>query len=45
MITKRKKVQVSVAQLYSTLCNLMDYSPPGSSVHGMFQAKILEYDY
>ena len=23
-----------VAQSYLTLCNLMDYSPPGSSVHG-----------
>ena len=26
-----------------TLCNLMDYSPPGSSVHGILQAKILEW--
>ena len=25
-----------------TLCNPMDYSPPGSSVHGIFQARILE---
>ena len=25
-----------------TLCNPMDSSPPGSSVHGIFQAKILE---
>ena len=24
----------SVTQLYLTLCNPMDYSPPGSSVHG-----------
>ena len=23
-----------VAQLYPTLCDPMDYSPPGSSVHG-----------
>ena len=23
-------------------CNPMDYSPPGSSVHGLFQARILE---
>ena len=28
-------------QLCLTLCNPMDYSPPGSSVHGIFQAKIL----
>ena len=26
----------SAAQLCSTLCNPMDYSPPGSSVHGIF---------
>ena len=26
-----------------TLCNLMDYSPPGSSVHGTLQARILEW--
>ena len=27
------------AQLGLTLCNLMDCSPPGSSVHGIFQAR------
>ena len=27
----------------STLCDLMDYSPPGSSVHGISQARILEW--
>ena len=27
--------------LCPTLCNLMDYSPPGSSVHGISQARIL----
>ena len=32
----------SVAQLYPTLCNPMDYSPPGSSVHRILQARILE---
>ena len=26
-----------------TLCNTMDYSPPGSSVHGIFQARIWEW--
>ena len=26
----------------STLCNPMDYSPPGSSVHKIFQARVLE---
>ena len=25
-----------------TLCDSMDHSPPGSSVHGIFQARILE---
>ena len=31
------------AQLYSTLCNSIDYNPSGSSVHGIFQARILEW--
>ena len=31
------------AQLCLTLCNPMDYSPPGSSVCGIFQARILEW--
>ena len=26
-----------------TLCNPMDCSPPASSVHGIFQARILEW--
>ena len=34
---------MSVAQSCPTLCNLMDYSPPGSSVHGILQARILEW--
>ena len=32
-----------VAQSCSTLCNPMDYKPPGSSVHGILQARILEW--
>ena len=28
---------------YWTLCDPVDYSPPGSSLHGIFQAKILEW--
>ena len=32
-----------VAQLYPTLCNPMDHSLPGSSVHGIFQAIVLEW--
>ena len=31
------------AQSYPTLCNTMDCSSPGSSVHGIFQARILEW--
>ena len=30
------------AQSRPALCNPMDRSPPGSSVHGIFQARILE---
>ena len=26
-----------------TLCQPMDYNPPGSSVHGILQARILEW--
>ena len=32
-----------VAQLCLTLCNPMDSSPSGSSVHGIFQARILHW--
>ena len=32
-----------VAQLCLTLCDPMDCSPPGSSVHGFLQARILEW--
>ena len=32
----------SVAQSYPTLCNPMDCSLPGSSVHGIFQTRVLE---
>ena len=28
---------------HAQLCNPMDCSPPGSSVHGLFQARILEW--
>ena len=37
------EVEVLVAQSYPALCNPMDCSPPGSSVHGILQAKILEW--
>ena len=32
-----------VAQPYPTLCDPMDCSPPGSSVRGMLQARVLEW--
>ena len=35
--------KMKVAQSCSTLCNPMDCSPPGSSVHRILQAKILEW--
>ena len=33
----------SVAQSCPTLCDPTDCSPPGSSVHGIFQAKMLKW--
>ena len=36
------KSESKVAQSCPTLCDPMDCSPPGSSVHGIFQARILE---
>ena len=35
------KIKVLVAQLCSTLCNPVGYSPLESSVHGIFQARML----
>ena len=37
------KSQSEVAQSCPTLSNLMDCSPPRSSVHGIFQARVLEW--
>ena len=39
----RTKVKVLVAQSCPTLCGPMDCSPPGSSVHGILQARRLEW--
>ena len=41
--TQRLKNHCVCAQLYPTLCKLMDSSPPGSSVHATFPARILEW--
>ena len=37
------KSESEVAQSYPTLSDPMDYSLPGSSVHGIFQARVLEW--
>ena len=37
------KSESEVAQLCPTLCDPMDCSPPGSSVHRIFQAGVLEW--
>ena len=36
-------VCVLATQSCLTSCNPMDYSPPGSSIHGILQARILEW--
>ena len=43
MIEHLLKLRSEVTQLCLTLCNPMDCSLPGSSVHGIFQARILEW--
>ena len=37
------KSESEVAQLCLTLCDPMDCNPPGSSIHGILQARILEW--
>ena len=37
------KSESEVAQSWPTLRDPMDCSPPGSSVHGIFQARVLEW--
>jgi len=37
------KVKNEVTQMCPTLSNPMDCSPPGSSVHGISQARVLEW--
>ena len=39
----RVKRETEVAQLCPTLCDPVDCSPPGSSIHGIFQARVLEW--
>jgi len=42
VIISNTKVKVLIAISYLTLCDPMDYCPPGSSVHRLLQARILE---
>ena len=37
------KSESEIAQSCPTLSNSMDCSPPGSSIHGIFQARVLEW--
>ena len=37
------KSESEVTQSCPTLSNLMDCSTPGSSIHGIFQARVLEW--
>ena len=37
------KSESEVAQWHLTLGDTMDYSLPGSSIHGIFQARVLEW--
>ena len=40
---KESKSESDVTQLCPALCDPMDCSLPGFSVHGIFQARILEF--
>ena len=42
-ILLREKVKVLVAQSCLILCDPMGCSPPGSSVHGILQTRILDW--
>ena len=40
---KERKKESEVAQSCQTLCDPMDCSLQGSSIHGIFQARVLEW--
>ena len=42
-ITRMCVLVCPVTQSSPALCDPVDYIPPSSSVHGIFQARILEY--
>ena len=41
--TEDRSIHAQSLQSYPALCNLMDCSPPDSSVHGTLQARMLEW--
>ena len=41
LLNLSNRMCAALLQLCPTLCNPMHYSPPGSSVHGILQARIL----
>ena len=43
MIKSTAAAAAKSLQSCPTLCDLIDGSPPGSSVHGIFQARVLEW--
>ena len=43
LMAMKVQVKILAAQLCLTLCNPVDCSPPGSSVHGILQARILKW--
>ena len=43
ILTSKLGIVCEVIQLCPTLCDSMDWSLPGSSIHGIFQARVLEW--
>ena len=43
LVQKFACMDALLLQSSPTLCEPMDYTPPGSSVHGVFQPEILEW--
>ena len=43
LINRTSKYMTDILENYETLCHPMDCSPPGSSVHGILQARILQW--
>ena len=43
LLLSEAKVKLSVAESCPTVCDPLDFSPPGSSAHGILQARVLEW--